>query len=254
MTDLKERLVEIQHTLSLFISNWTNIEYEELRVVKMKQLMGMLKSGDRVINGLNECSTVSFFLRDWQWFYFVTCRHILLQGSECFIDYTNDSITKRVKVVHAFDVPEFDIAVFCIPDKSIVCMPGVRSNMALNSHFLSTDMIFLPLGTPVYKWGAGSGLTHGKFMGASFESSGRHVLVHIQSDSQNQFAVSGDSGSLICFTTEVSLVCAAFVLIGVFIDHQSHIPTYSCVRVQNVLSFIACKCPTLKTYGHTSLD
>lgn len=211
----------------------------------------MLKSGDRVINGLNECSTVSFFLCDSEWDYFVTCKHILSQGSKCFIDYINDSMTKRVNVLHQFDVADFDIAVFIIPDRSVVCMPGIRSEfnleLSFNSHAFSTDLMLLPSGVEVYKWGAGSGLTQGRFMGASFDSPGRHVLVHIQSDSANKFAIPGDSGSLICFNTDLSTVYAAFVLIGYVQDYlQTDISTYVCYRVQDVLSFIACKSPELK--------
>lgn len=210
----------------------------------MKLLMGMLKSGDRVINSLQQCSTVSFFLRDSEWFYFVTCKHIMESGSPCFIEYTNNSVTAHVPVFHQFNVANFDIAVFKITDRSIVCMPGIRSEIGIHSNFFSMDLMILPIGVQVYKWGAGSGLTHGRFMGASFQGSGKYVLVHIQNDSAIPFALPGDSGSLICFTTELSTVVAAFVLIGVATNYlHSDIPTYCCVRVRDVLSFIACHYP-----------
>lgn len=241
---------EAQEFLSLFLENPNDIEYKEHTIVKIENYMGTLKSGDRILvsSHLQKYSTASFFLCDSERKYLVACQHILTGGEECFIEYsTFSSMTNIVRIYPVLQFEDIDIAVLYIEDSTIICKSGIRSDadsyFPFDGHVFSDDMMTLPIGSQVYKWGAGSGLTYGKFVGVSFVTH-KIVGVIIEEDYARPFAQPGDSGSVICFKTEFQKVYAAFVLIGkaedTYQQQLSHIQTYACIKVQNVLSHIYC--------------
>lgn len=250
LPNLEQQQEELCELLSACFENFENIIFQKLQKSTMKKFTGALQSGDRIQMGRSRHSfcTASFFLRDLEWYYLVSCQHIVSEGKPCYIQYDSGGMTE---IKHLLKFEDIDIMVCQIMNRSITCKSGFRNDSHLDSrcpfdgHVFSQDMISLPFGSEVYKWGAGSGLTKGKFAGIVLNK--KNIEVLIEEDKANPFAVHGDSGSLICFKTELKTVYAAFVLIGTsIVDEQSKITAYVCVRVQDVLSRISKQLPKLE--------
>lgn len=69
------------------------------------------------------------------------------------------------------------------------------------------DMLVLRDDVPLYKWGASSSLTKGKFIGRS-DMNGQPPLLFIQSVPSDVFAIGGDSGSLVCYSINENEIAA----------------------------------------------
>ncbi|CAC5417879.1 unnamed protein product [Mytilus coruscus] len=185
-----------------------------------------LKSGDKVANNINNIyGTVGLSLRDITHHYCVTCKHVIedcleasngiptpeYDANEIFIktEVGNVGTDKIYTPSHDLDFSAVRLVGNNIPISSRLRQ---RDGGLVNGGLFGRDMLLLPYNTLLYKWGAASGLTTGRYIGRR-EQIDQPPLFTIQSESPEVFAIGGDSGSLVCYSTN-GFEIAAIILTG----------------------------------------
>ncbi|CAC5403563.1 unnamed protein product [Mytilus coruscus] len=152
----------------------------------------------------------------------------------------NEDIT--VVSIYSFYVSEdVDFALLKLRNANLCCSHGIRygKNKFLPGELLENDMM-LNENDIVYKWGATTGRTSGKYHGVlctrKQENGNYDIETYIVEGLDGPFSDEGDSGSLICIKPD-SIVytnhMAAFILIGELQKYEEidYVNTHACYRV-----------------------
>ncbi|XP_076088475.1 uncharacterized protein LOC143058887 [Mytilus galloprovincialis] len=200
-----------------------------------------LKQGSKVNSSSDHSrgyGTLGFFLRDSKGsIYFTTCAHVIPKKREVFTDTIEAAVGESVFAT--------DLSKNSISESLDLSLVKVFEEKIENCRYRlrdSTDNLVTGMISPanesemnnmkVYKWGAKTKLTKGTYKGSIYVKEGEEFKSRIHllkgNPEETEFAVEGDSGSLICFeaTDSLQLSCesAAFIFVGKCSNNQEYFP------------------------------
>ncbi|CAC5394944.1 unnamed protein product [Mytilus coruscus] len=230
----------IQKYLSKYSADVSNVKICEDKLMTIKE--HSLKPGTKVqlSNQLSaRYGTVSFPLKDEEHqYYCATCKHVTEGSDNLYIQSDNGHTLPLDSIYKSQDV---DFALLKLRTQNISCSHGIRYG---ENEFLPGELLENGL-TPsfndiVYKWGATTAQTFGKYQGVICrrrqEQGYYDIETFIIEGLDNQFSREGDSGSLVCIQPDGVVFkshMAAFILIGELgnYDGVDYSNTHACYRV-----------------------
>lgn len=212
----------IRRYLRQYISNISDVkicDYQEIAINEHS-----FKSGSKLKlepNLQGRYGTVSFPLNDANnRYYCATCKHVTLQSTNTLYIQTNSG--KELPATVFYNSDDCDFSLVKLKNQGIFCSHGIRTD---NNEFRSGEILHNDM-TPlddsiVYKWGATTGITLGKYKGLLCSRKGKTGSYDIGTfiiDGQSEpFSREGDSGSLVCIKPDSVIYTkhmASFILIG----------------------------------------
>lgn len=248
----EQKYTEVQQFLSMYIKDAQRIKICEFKNYSIKNFENIMTSGDKVIRGEqnDRFGTVGILLKASQKFFGTTCEHVTrnLRPDQARILLHCGQLVSSEDIKIPSESLDFSVIQINQETLDVSLHGGIKNKNGdyYPGKLLERDTITLPPGKAVYKWGAASKLTTGRYIGTFEDTEMPYVLHKIENDdSSEQFAFPGDSGSLVCFTQENEV--AAFMVMGEFQLKDSEEPScILCIRVADGLYLTEKIIPNIK--------
>lgn len=230
----------IQRYISKYHADVSIVHICEYHVISITK--HSLKSGLKLLLGnpfQSSYGTLSFLLQDEKsQYYCATCNHVIAMSNT---HYIQPDFGTLVSIDFFYKSQDVDFALLKLRNHKITCSHGIRFG---ENEFKSAKLLengLLPNENDiVYKWGATTAKTFGKYLGVvcsrKSDVGNYEIETFIIEGLDGQFAQKGDSGSLVCIKPDevvFTSYMAAFILIGeqANYDGVEYTNTYSCYRV-----------------------
>ncbi|XP_052071234.1 uncharacterized protein LOC127709660 [Mytilus californianus] len=212
-------------------------EYQEMTTKKHTLMSGIKVTQSESFPA--RYGTVSFALQDEKGqYYCATCKHVI-EGSSSLNIETDDGYLFCTKLFYCSE--DVDFALLKLQNTNVCGSHGIRhgKNEFIPGELLENDMMPNENDT-VYKWGATTGRTNGKYIGVlctrKLENGNFDIETFIIEGLDEHFSKEGDSGSLVCIKPDSVVYTshmAAFILIGELeqYDGNVYVNTHVCYRV-----------------------
>lgn len=236
--------------LSSYLKKASQIVIREYKTTSVEEFAN-LQSGNKIVRGTltNQYGSLGFLLKDNHHYYSATCRHVTAgcNANNLHVKLLDGTI---IKASEKYEPSlNLDFAVIKLHETPLPVCTGVRNKydeFVRGQVFMSDEFTLNPE-TPVYKWGSKTSLTFGQYKETyekieHIEDSYPWIIIKNDVDEKENrdFAESGDSGSLVCFS-EDGYEVAACLVIGSYSDPG----TFACCMISDGLSLIKTAIPDI---------